>query len=360
MRGLRTAVSLVIVALAVSAGGCKKKLVIVQYPEFYTPDLKVIAIAPFKNHTEHPSAGRSISDQLAAKLVHNGTYQVLDRGRLQELMSEQDLMTLRGQTPPGLDKLQGTAQAILVGSVTSYSATNTTPEYRQAVVPMLDANGNTYNQQVTWTYVRNEAVVAASAQLLRIPDGKPIYGTGDVIGRMTSESTPPPEQAPPAMDPNACLAQARSQAVTQLTEHFAVVQKEIEVDKDALTTAAAPGAHVEKTDKFFADSPVFIVVRLPDLAGRNTFDIIVMNRETKQNLCKYELTWQAGNQIAGQAIEIPPGKLPPGTYEVRLFSRYQQKHALDTKFEIDSESRGPGQVHASMAPRPDEPHVTGG
>ncbi|MFP4354564.1 MAG: CsgG/HfaB family protein [Phycisphaerae bacterium] len=339
--------------------GCDKKLVVAQYPGFYTPDLKVVAIAPFENLTDNPNAGRAVSDQLAARLMHNGTYQVLDRARLNELMNEQDLMTLRGETPPGLDRLQGTAQAILVGSVTAYSRTNTRPESRRDPVPRVDRNGNPYTDYVTWTYVKNEGIVQCSAQLLRIPDGKPIYGTGSVTGRMTSESTPPPQQAAPAMDPNACLAEANRQAVEQLTEHFAVVQKEIKVDKDALITAASPDSRAEKSDKFFADSPIFIVVRLPDAAARNTFELVVSNRDTKQNLCEYRMLWNAGNLITGQYIEIPPGQLPPGKYEIKLYSKYQQKHALDTKFEIEPVARNTQQ--ASLRERPTQlPHISGG
>jgi hypothetical protein len=315
--------------------GCSKKLVVAQVPPFWTPDLKVIAVIPFENHTGTRGAGRAVSDQLAATLVENGTYRIYDRAQIESLMTERDWQIAQGDPNAAAAKLQGKAQALLVGSVSSYSATSANPEWRFTPVNYTDANGNPYTQNVRWLYEHNEGVVAVSAQLLRVPGGEPLYGTGEVFGRAVSESTPPPQYAKPQMDASTCLASARSQAVGQLTEKFAVVTKEIKVDKDALMTARKNAlGQWEKHDKFAMGRPVNVVLKLPAAADRNLFRIVVMDADEQQVFFDEWITYQAGNSLSGQTVALDGVDLPCGKYKVKLFTKFQEKAPLDTKFEV--------------------------
>ncbi len=321
-------------AMLCLAGGCSKKLVVAQMPPFWTPDLKIIAVIPFQNHTGTRGAGRAVSDQLAATLVENGTYRIYDRAQVESLMTERDWQIAQGDPNAAAAKLQGKAQALLVGSVSTYSASSANPEWRFTPVNYTDANGNPYTQNVRWLYEHNESIVAVSAQLLRVPGGEPLYGTGEVFGRAVSESTPPPQYTKPQMDPATCLASARSQAVAQLVEKFAVVTKEIKVDKDSLKTAGKNAlGQWEKQDKFAQGRPVHIVVKLPPAADRNIFRIAVMDKDQQQVFFdEQNFAYNAGS-LAGESLTVNE-PLPCGEYKVLLFSRFQEKPALDCKFEV--------------------------
>jgi hypothetical protein len=322
-------------------GGCSKKLVVAQVPSFWTRDLKVIAVIPFENLTGTQGAGRAVSDQLAATLVQNGTYKVYDRAQVQSLMTERDWQIAQGDPNAAAAKLQGKAQALLVGSVSTYAGTRAQPEWRVTPVNYTDANGNPYTRNVRWLYEHNEGTVAVAAQLIRVPGGEPIYGTGQVFGRAVSESTPPPSYTKPQMDAHTCLASARQQAVHQLTEHFAVVTKEIKVDKDSLKTARRNAVgRWEKQDKFAPGQPIAIVLKLPPSADRNIFRIVVLDEDEQQSFYDQEVTFGRDHCMTGQAIEVPAGQMPPGKYKVKLFSRFQEEAALETKFEIDPDHSG--------------------
>ncbi|HUU91061.1 MAG TPA: hypothetical protein VM238_07610, partial [Phycisphaerae bacterium] len=57
----------------VALGGCTKKIVVTQYPSFYTPQLKSIVVVPFQNGTRDPAAGQVMADKFATALMANGT-----------------------------------------------------------------------------------------------------------------------------------------------------------------------------------------------------------------------------------------------------------------------------------------------
>lgn len=330
-------------AILCLAGGCSKKLVVAQMPPFWTPDLKVIAVIPFQNHTGTRNAGKAVSQQLAGAMIENGTYTVYDRNQVEKLMAERDWQIYQGDADAMAARLQGKADALLLGSVNTYSAASANPEWRVTQVTYTDANGNPYTQPERWLYEHNEGVVAVTAQLVKIHSGdasggrvygQPLYGTGEVFGRAVSESNPPPQYTKPQMDAATCLASARSQAVAQLVEKFAVVTKEIKVEKDSLKTAGKNAlGQWEKQDKFAQGRPVHIVLKLPPAADRNIFRIAVMDKDEQQVFFdEKNFTYSAGS-LAGQSLTVNE-PLPCGDYKVLLFSRFQEKAALDCKFEV--------------------------
>ncbi len=48
-----------LLAGVLSAGGCSKKIWVIQTPDFYTPKLKTIAVVPFRNQTAGAAPGTS-------------------------------------------------------------------------------------------------------------------------------------------------------------------------------------------------------------------------------------------------------------------------------------------------------------
>ena len=73
----------VVVACGPLIAGCgggsgtrKGRIIVYQYPEFYQPELKRIAVLPFRDPPNSPGAGQKISDDIATLLTKNGTYEV--------------------------------------------------------------------------------------------------------------------------------------------------------------------------------------------------------------------------------------------------------------------------------------------
>ena len=77
--------------------GCSKEIPIVQYPAFWRPELKSIAVTPFRCASGQEEAGNVLADKLAAALVANGTYRVFNRNELKTILDERDLQIAFGQ-----------------------------------------------------------------------------------------------------------------------------------------------------------------------------------------------------------------------------------------------------------------------
>ena len=201
-------------------GGCDKKITITQVPVFYTPQLKSIAVARFRNQTPVKGAGEIIADQVAAGLMANGTYKVYNRNDLKAVMDENDLQMALSDNPTaaanGLKKLTQ-VQAILVGTVTTYSAT-TTSQQRQEPVYAYTKKGKAYiTGYRTVVDRRNEGNVVVTATLIRVSDGSTIYATPQPISYTAWAEG---KGTPPKMDPHACLAKAATHDRRRDREHL--------------------------------------------------------------------------------------------------------------------------------------------
>ena len=313
---------------AAALAGCTKDIWIVQYPAFYQKgQIESIAVMPFRC----PAAPRStggiiIADGLAAALMNNGTYQrVYNRSDLRALLAEHDLKDLFSDTPTtkGLAALRKAtdAQAIIVGSVSTYSAT-TRNEPKQMPIYGTDANGNLiiigYNRYVL---TRNEANVSATAALLRVSDGSTIYAVpAPAAGHMWAQGSPP------QYDPNACLSFAVNQVVRQMLERFAVVRRKIKVDPNkALRTASElyDNKWVWK-DTFKADEEkMFVVVKLPASCDRNRFRLVVVRKDTREELAAMDIEWTKKYGAYGYGFSpksIAQAAGGPGEFTIKFYS----------------------------------------
>ena len=217
--------------------GCTKKMVITQYPSFYTSDLKTVAVVPFRNATNNPAAALSVCDPFAAMLASNGTYRVYNRNDLKTLLDEQDLqIALGSDSSAAAMKFQkiGDVQAIIVGTVSTYSATSNTQQRRD---PIYQYNPRTKTNYIagyrSYAFTRNEGNVSVTASLIRVSDGVTIYATSVPVSAMQYAQG----EVPP-MDANACLSAAAANVARQLVRTFAVTKREIKIDEGkALRTA---------------------------------------------------------------------------------------------------------------------------
>jgi len=311
--------------VAAAAGGCSKKITILQIPAFYSKELRSIAVVPFSSAPGTRGSGEVISDDLAAALMANGTYKVYNRNDLKQLMDQRDLQLAFGDDTAAaaeqLNKL-GNVQAMLVGTVTAYSATSnkqrkTEPvqQYDRRLKRMVVVGHRSY------IHTRNEANVAVSARLIRLSDGTSIHATAiPARGQAWAQGSPP------KMDPYACLARARQMVVAQLLQEFAVVRKTIKVDPSkALRTAGELYDNKWTFTKDFSvdDEKMYVVVELPAVADRNNFRLTIVRKDQREDLAEKQITWTRKNKSYGYRFD--PGAIAaagggPGTYTVKFYS----------------------------------------
>ncbi|MCJ7543999.1 MAG: CsgG/HfaB family protein [Phycisphaerae bacterium] len=305
-------------------GGCSKKIWVIQTPDFYTPDLKTVAVVPFRDQSGWQGAGEIISDKLASALMANGAYQVFNRNDLRTVLDEQDLKIAFGDDTAAaattLHKL-GNVQAVLVGTVTTYSAT-TNSQQRQDPVYGYTPQGVAYVAGYrTYVFTRNEGNVQVTASLLRTADGTTIAATSEPAwARYWAEGSPP------GKDPHACVADAASNVVAQLVEQFAPVRKQVTISaSDALRTASE--LYDNKwtfTDTFAAtDQKMYVVLQLPPACDRNPFKLTIVRRNQREDLAVQEFRWD--KQYGAYGYLFNPSEIAakgggPGEYEVKFYS----------------------------------------
>jgi hypothetical protein len=305
------------------AGGCGEKMWITQSPDFYTTELKSIAVATFRNQTNWRGAGEIIADKLASSLVANGSYKVFNRNDLKTVMDESDLqLALGGDSAAAPEKLKKLTQvqAILVGTVTTYAAT-TNSQNRQDPVYATDRRGNSYVAGYrTYVWTRNEGNVSVTAALIRVSDGTTIYATPEPAwARVWAEGSPPKK------DGHACVAEAADGVSSRLVETFAPVRKQIEVNPaKALRTATE--LYDNKwtySDSFKAtDEKMFVVVALPASCDRNRFRLAVVRKGQREDLASQDMQWDKRHSGFGYAFSPKQiaDKAGPGDYEVKFYS----------------------------------------
>lgn len=313
--------------LVLLAAGCTKQITITQYPAFWTDDLKTVAVVPFRNTTNVQGAGETIAEQLARGMAANRTYKVYNRYDLKTQMDEADLqMALGGDTAQAAKAMEkiGNVQAIITGTVTTYSAT-TRSENRSE--PQYNNRGNIVGYS-NWVFTHNEGTVVVTAAILRSSDGSgtTLHATGTPVQEtVTAESS---QFSAPNMDPHGCLAAATRKAVERLQAEFCVTRQTIKIKpKDTLFTASEyyEGSY-KKTSSFSGKDDHFLaVLSLPASCDRNRFRLAITRENDRKVLWEETVTWQrewVGDQ--GKSFELSPAKITadggPGKFELKLYS----------------------------------------
>jgi len=327
-------------------GGCGKKIWVTQYPEFHTPELGSIVVAPFHNATAQPDAGRILTDKVANAMVANGTYDIYTPGDLRGLIGRAALPApdqvdeLAGLLRPG-----GKVQAILTGTVTTFAGTQQRTWKRRAI-HARDHKGRVDKDRIDryedYEHVHNEAAVDATARLVGVADGKVLHATRPgLAGVKVVAETPADGLGVPRMDLAECLAAASDQCVAKLTEEFAVVRKQVRVGRDALTTASGlDGEEWEREKRFERTDPqMFVVLKLPPECDRNRFRIALVRDQTRQEIATVEVTWlRRWSDKQGKAFAFSPAEIAaaggPGDYQAVLYCGGAAEPVLDTGFEI--------------------------
>lgn len=325
--------------------GCSKKIWVRQYPIFYSPELKTVAVAPFQSVRYGTLAGRIFADKLAAHLKANGTYQVVnpadlvatsrpifarDRNRewigglLEELRKRQDI------------------DAVIIGEVETFRAASyeySYPVYHRypSYLGHYGYHEFGYHRWYHYDYqyaVRSEATVAVWASMIRVSDGETIHSTPSLLAATLYDSEYPGEE-------NAfhLLDRAADRIVDDLLEQFAIVPMEVKIKprEDFRTASGFHNGRWKYTDKFsLDDETMFIVMRLPPAADRNPFKLTIARKDTGDILEEVDFVWDRSEPV--RPLEFSPRDLAargggPGEYVAIFYS--QAKQVMKKKFRIE-------------------------
>jgi len=330
--------------LLAAVGGCSVEIPIYQYPPFWTPELKSIAVMPFR--WEDKEIGRAFAEELTNALRYNQTYKVFSPQEVSDMAKMQDMQIAFGDDETAMAaqvrKIKSLkVQAILTGRVTAYSKTSRNEQkaepvmiwdnYRKQYVP-----SGQYNY---WTFTHNEGNVGATAALVSM-EGKTFYATPTPAGyRQWSEST---QYAAPPMDPGACRSAATTAVVQQLVEHFAVVRKTVKVDPDK-TLLLATSYYDGKWDtaKSFSrgDRKMTVVLCLPPNCDRNNFRIAIVKGDKREDVASVDVLWSSKFPCNGKGFEFSPAELAQkagtGQFSAKLYSGLDDKPVLAREFVIE-------------------------
>ena len=327
-RQVASVLCLGLACLAMLLGGCGKKIVISQYPQFWDPQAPIssIAVWPFRNQTECPGAGDIASDKLAAALTANGTYTAYNAADLGAVEGARDLKLLAGdiEAATSAGRQFGKADAVITGTVTTYNGT-TRQETRYNAIPIYrtDAKGMMYvagYNNVPYPFTRHDAVVEATVSLVRLSDGRVIHSAHSV-GSAWSEGQNP------QWDINGCLVAASNTMVGDLIEELAIVRKEIKLDGDALRLAA--DLYDNKWDLIKSvpatTQKMLVVLSLPQQCDRNRFRIVIVRKDQREELAAHDLEWDDAFGSNGHGFAFDPSQIAskgggPGKYTVKFYA----------------------------------------
>lgn len=341
MGSAKTATRLVLAALlAASAGGCKATLTLKQYPPFYDPRLKSIAVAPFADHTLHPGSGQFVAERLAAALAANGTYDVTGPTALKAKLAAAKVPLPAGADAAALAaalRALGGVQAFVAGRVKAFGTD-------RSLYTELDAGGfgagygwhrwhgwgHSYPYYRHYSYTR--AHVAADAVLVRVADGQAIGATPSTLtARIVSRGDLP-------VMPDECLDQAAQAVARRLVEAFAVVEKRIKVPKGKTlrTARRRDGDELDFTNDFRPDEKeLLVVLALPPQADRNRFLLAVTRKGRAEPLAEREFEWSGEHARRAFAFSLAELFEAGGTGDYHAALYAGEKLVLKRGFEIE-------------------------
>jgi len=320
--------------------GCAQ-LPVYRIPAFLTVnEVDSLAVAPFKTTSFRAGdAGHILADRLAAAMAANGTY---DR-----VFALSDVVILTGGHPYGAN-----AQAILTGTITHYHARS----FRDVRHEPIDGDrlhhhprahhphaGRVGRHAVAGTrrvvYIRNEAEIAVTAKLLLAETGEIIHATPRTVqAGCVSEGSPPDHSL------DECLDIVIDELVADLVSEFAVTTSTQTIDPNkamVLSDGQMDDDEWQKQEVFsILDEEMLVVIKLPDAAHLNVFDILVRRKDHPETLAAETISWDAALAESGLVLVFSPAAIAaagggPGEYEVVFYAR--DKKVMDHEFDIVDE-----------------------
>ncbi len=322
---------LVVVSTAcwLGAAGCgeggerKNRIVVYRYPEFYQPELKRIAVLPFRNPPQARGAGRRISDQVATALTKNRTYEVYTRTHLADILAERDLADagiIDAEVAMQIGQAKS-VQALVCGSCDHYEVV-THNETRFQPVPVWGRNPQGQPVIVRWkqepyTWTVHEAVVKCNVVVIDALTGRHIWAANEPSSVSVSGS-------PPKGNPRDLLAAAENDQIARIIRALAITRTEVKLKGDVLRTAADfYDARWQWQDRFLPmDEQIIVAVKLPPEADRNNFRITIVPKESRGILAEQSFVWSKAHDRRGFPFAVKDifEKAGLGEYKAKLYS----------------------------------------
>ncbi|MHC4983582.1 MAG: CsgG/HfaB family protein [Planctomycetota bacterium] len=322
-------------ALALAAAGCDKTMTVRRFPEFYTPQLKAVAVLPLGNDSLTPNAGKYVTRRLVDALKANRTYEVLGPAELRARLAAAGLnLPAEADARNVAQRLRrlGGLQAFITGRVTTFGADNYPPRVYYHGYRTFSGGRrgrfhfghgypvygwDTYYPAYAY-YPYMQAYVAVDVALVSVETGEAIYSPPRLEARASSDGY----RLYTSQD---LLDQAARLVARAVLEELAVVRKQVKLSpaRDLRTARVAEGGRLTFTDSFGADEQEMIVVlRLPAAADQNRFRISIVRKGADEELAAESFIWSRKDDV--RRFVFSPRKLAesagPGEYEVRFHS----------------------------------------
>ncbi len=117
---VRKPLSILLTSLVFLNACSTSRVVMKHFPE---PNQKIrVAVLPFKDAPNAPGSGEAASQVMMAELLKIPSYEIIERGAMDQLLKEQSLSTLGAidpQSAANIGKILG-ADSLVVGAVTEY------------------------------------------------------------------------------------------------------------------------------------------------------------------------------------------------------------------------------------------------
>jgi curli biogenesis system outer membrane secretion channel CsgG len=335
---------------ALALGGCTKRRSanIVQHPEWQYQDFKRIAVLPFKAcDREAAEAAHQAESLLIDDLTANGSFTVLSRGELKDIMTEQDLSRLADVANPNTSVPEGmlqVAQAVVVGQIASFDLDQQKKELRRPRYAMdrkgriiRDRNGQprVVGEDVMVEY-RNLARVAGNVRVIDVASGRVLL----------SYTVPPVEKdeshwnSPPDTSPEQLGIEVAQEIATAFYRKIAPQTINVKLGSDCLIVADEyyEGKYEQLKKVPETLDELLIVTRgLPKSCDRNCFRVAVSPRDGGDYIVEHEFTWSPGLGQRGEVLRVPLEKLRDSggvQFTAKLFAVGNDTPMLARDFEL--------------------------
>lgn len=327
-----------------------EKVEIRHHPGWAFEKFQRLAVTPFGSTDRRGvNAARSVEDRLIDLLTGNGSFTVLPRGELKDVLTEQDLSQLADVADPSTVITPGKikiAQAIIVGRVVDFDLARERAERRalrplrdRRGIPVRDARGLPRMREEVVPIYRHAARLGVSVRVINAATGELLVSR--TVGPFTAEKES--EGGPPRESPEDMLAAAIDGIARKVYQAIAPTTMTVKLDDDSLIIAKGFfDGEYDKTRKLSTDMDKFLVAvcGLPDECDQNPFKIGIALEDANQNVLEREFVWRAGAGRQGVAIEIPVAELEPHVAEkesdfiVKLYAGGDPKPIFDHGFTI--------------------------
>ncbi len=305
-------------------GGSKKsKIWVYQYPDFYQPSLKRVAVLPFANRTRVAGVGARISDTVSAILTNNGTYEVYTRAHLKDILAERDLADagiIDGDVAIEIGRLKS-VQALVCGVCDRYeTATKHETRYRPEAIWGRNQQGQaviTGWRQVPYQWTRHDGFVECQVVVIDCTTGRQIAAVRQPSNWWASGS-------PPKYGPADAVRNAEQDQVARIARAIAVTRSRIKLKGKVLRTATDLYDQEWDWQKEIlpSDEHFSVVVKLPAEADRNNFKITVVPKDRRDVVVEHAFVWSKANERQGFRFKVGPivEKFGFGEYQAKLYS----------------------------------------